>query len=541
MFSSDIDSKPIANGQGWAIYRPENFINRSGKNTKGNILNVPIDTSSWYTVDPLTCIEIFKTNYLIQSTISRHAQIVSSLNFKIVPSSSIEDEIVYNLKRSKNLYDLIGDVEITKNDFKYNLQNKMRLLKEKKRHYLDIAKYLTPYYLKSDLSNFDRCIRQYAKDIKSIVNTSSGEIEDWITKPNNTIQFQDFLIQYVIDLLLHGKTAIQLPTVQVNKNNELVPIHESYEIFDGFQLLPGGSVFNIAHKYIGEDVILGEDYPSYIQLMYNTYGYGTMEPKIFNCNELSTAQYLPNSSLLDGFKPIDCILSAITEVNNFSSLMVNYANEDKPPEYLIMVVDDSSMFGTSSISDTDKVDDVEIERIQESINTKHKDESVRIMKQIGKDVKLLNIGKENILDLLFRREERIEKIINRVFNGTSNELSDQDTSSIINNGTGEVQNNIYYNSVIKPIIKTIENQFTHEIILNRFGYASTSGKGKVMWNLVFQDSESETASYNKATLAKQTGLLTTNEIRTLILGLDPTGDPNDDKLQQLGFVGEQNV
>jgi hypothetical protein len=540
--SSELDNTPIADGHGWAVYRPENFINRTGTDTKGKKISVPIDTQSWYSIDPLTCLEIFKTSYLVQSAISRHAQIVSSLNFKVIPSYTIEDEIVYDIKRSKSILDLIGDIEITPNDFKYNLQGKIREVKEQQKHRLNIKKYLGKYFIKNDLSNFDSCLRQYVKDIKRLVNESSSQIEDWIYKPSDKIQFQDFLLQYVIDLLLHGRVAIQLPTIFTDERNISI-LDKDLEPFDGFALLPGGSVYQIAHKYIGEDIMLGEDSPAYIQLMYSLMGFGFLDPKIFSAKELSTAQYLPNSSMQEGFKPLDAVLLSILEVNNFSSMMVDYANAEKPPEYLIFVIDDTSMFGQgSSIADKDKVDLEEIERLETSINKRRKEEQVRILKQVGKDVKLINVSKENIIPMLMQREERIEKIVNRIFNGTSNELSMQDTSAIINNSTGEVQNNIYYNSVIKPIVETIENQFTYEILQRRFGYASNFNDRIARWQLKFQDSESEVSQIQKAQIAMSTNLYSKNEVRTLILGLDPTNNPEDDKLTSTTMpIGESNV
>lgn len=531
---SPLDNTPLAAGHGWAVYNPENFIQRSGKTTSGKSISIPVDSRSWFTTDPITCLEIFKSNYMIQSAISRHAQIISSLNFSVVPSKTIEDEIVWKIKRAKSMINLIGDIDISV-DFKQNFRQKLKEIKEYQLNKTIIKKYLSRYYIKDDLSNFDACLRQYTKDIKRLVNESASQVEDWIYKPNDKMQFQDFLIQYVVDLLLHGRVAIHLPTVYTDNQN-ITKLDLDLEPFDGYALMPGGSVYGIAHKYIGEDVMLGSDSPAYVQLMYSIMGYGMQEPKVFSSKEISTAQYLPNSAFLEGFKPIDSILLAITETNNFSSMMAEYANADKPPEYLIFVVDDTSMFGQgSSIADVDKVDLEEIERLESSVNKSRKDESVRIMKQVGKDVKLLNISKENIIPMLIQREERLEKIVNRIFNGTSNELSEQDSSAVINNSTGEVQNNIYYNSVVKPIIETLENQFNYEILNRRFGYASNVNESEIYWNIVFQNNENDMEKYNKAKLAKDLGLYTNNEIRTLILSEDPTNNPEDDKVQS--FVG----
>ncbi|WP_254056038.1 hypothetical protein [Leptospira mayottensis] len=107
----------------------------------------------------------------------------------------------------------------------------------------------------------------------------------------NVQGFQDFLLQYVQDMLIHGRAAIQNPN----------------DYFDGIWVLPGGSVYPIPSEIVGQTEF-------YVQLMYGMSGYGNKIPKFFYPTDLSMSYYLPNSAVVYGLKPLDAVLHQIQEI-----------------------------------------------------------------------------------------------------------------------------------------------------------------------------------------------------------------------------------
>lgn len=519
------EQKPLVSGQGWGIYTPEQFTNRSARGKDGNLHNAKVKIlPNWWTVDPWQRLEIYKLNYNVFSIVSQRAQIISGMNSKIVPSRSIEDEIAERLKEVKWRVDQLGDVDSF--DI-WGIVKKEKYLKE-------IKEYLLPYELKADLSNFDQSLRMWSKAIKRQLNASAGEIEDWLAVTRRfkvddgngqfveaaTQEFPEFISQHVQDMLVHGVSCIQNPTAY----------------FDGLWVLPGGSVFPVPGPLVG-------DVECYIQLMYGMGGYGFQEPKFFLPQDVSLSFYLPNSALIYGLRPIDAIINQIMENFNFGSYMADHANNERPPEYVIFVVEDGSVgpVPNSSSGDFKRVDGAELERTEAVINEKQKDKAVRIVSQVGTDVKLLNLSKENTISQHIEREEQIKKIIGRAFAATPNEMGETDTGGMIAKSGAEAQQELYNRQAIKPLAKSIENQLTFEFIKNRFGVVSAYGGREVMWNFKYMSVESDVERFGKAKAAKESGSISINEIRESILGLEPTNNPEDDKINPVPAPQIQDV
>ncbi|EKR34405.1 phage portal protein [Leptospira interrogans serovar Hebdomadis str. R499] len=512
-------NKPLAAGQGWAIYSPESFSSRLAQAKDGTWKEAKVrGLNNWFTLDPWQCLDIFKLNYNVFSIVSQRSQIISGMDYKIIPSRNIEDEIAEDLKELKWKFDQIDDYDT-------NTYSKIKRDMYAKK----IREHLGLFELKTDLSNFDSALRFWSRRIKRETNASASQIEDWlqITKrfeindggefvTANVQGFQDFLLQYVQDMLIHGRAAIQNPN----------------EYFDGLWVLPGGSVYPIPSEIVGQTEF-------YVQLMYGMSGYGQQIPKFFNPTDLSMSYYLPNSAVVYGLKPLDAVIYQIQENFNFASYMADHANNEKPPEYVIFVVD-AKMELTDNLDDFTKTDSVELERQEAILNEKQKDKAVRILKQTGSDAKLFNLSKENTIADHQAREEVIKKIIARVFGATQNEMGETDTGGMIAKAGAEAQQELYNRQSIKPIAKSIEEVLTFEVLPSRWGIRKDLKGREILWNFKFMSVDSDIDKYTKAKIAKDSGSISVNEIREHVLGIDPTANPEDNQITPVSLPPDNN-
>ncbi|TGK36231.1 phage portal protein [Leptospira andrefontaineae] len=505
------NADPITQGQGWAVYSPEAFVNRSARDKHGTLRNAKVKVlNNWFSLDPWQCLEIFKLNHNVFSLVTQRSQILAGLDRKVVPSRSIEDEIADDLKALKWRYDQIDDADI-------NLYSKAR----KEKYYLEIWRYLGSFELKQDLSNFTGCLRMWSKFQKKEMGISCAQIEDWmqvtkkfeivdegVYREANVQGFNEYVLQWAQDMLIHGRAATQNPN----------------DFFDGLWVLPGGSVFPVPGIKAGMPEF-------YIQLMYGMSGYGMQEPQFFLPTDLAMSFYMPNSAVVYGMKPLDAVVQQISENFNFATFMAEHANQEKPPQYVIFVVDSNMQLPTGEqMNDFTKVDPRDLERQEQILNEKQKDKAVRMLKQKGNDAKLFDLSKENTIADHAAREDKIEKIIGRVFGATPNELGVTDTGGMIAKAGAESQRELYNLQSIKPLATALEKLFTFEIFPNRFGKMTDNGGRPILWELRHMSTDSDSEKFAKAKEARDSLSVSANEIRETILGMDPTSNPADDEL-----------
>lgn len=493
----DLKGEPIVNGQGWALYSSTNLIPRTTTDKFGKQKQVDLDYYAyWSTLSPWDSLEIYRLQSVVYSIVTQRAMIFSGMQDRIVPNYSIEDELVYKLDENKQI---LEDIDPQKDPLAFS------------ERWFEINKYLSNYYLKSDLSNYDKCKRMFVKSMKRQINRSAQEVLDWMYTPKTGTQIQDFKKQWVIDNLIHGRNAIQRPN----------------RFFDGFALLPGGTVYKVPDIYIGQ-----YSYERYVQLTYGVFGWDTTQhPLFFTSQDLSCGYYIPNSAVTNGCKPLDAVINSIITAINVDALLMENSNNEKPPEYLIMVVDNGLEQEPNPLG-SERVDQIELERLEEAVNIKKKDRAIKIVKQYGSSAELMNLSKENLISVLNPYVDVIKKAIALAFHATPNEMGETDTGGMIAKSGAEQQRELYINQSIKPLALMWENQFTHEIIKGRFGINSIEGVGiDPYWTVKLDTQLSEGELMDNA--LKMVGLpYTPNEIREY-LGKDPVNEDSANKLQSL--------
>ena len=501
-------NEPLAQGQGWALYSSSNLVPRNAVDKHGLERTVGLDYYAyWTTLSPWDSLEIYRLQSIIYSIVTQRAMIFSGMEDRIVPNYKIEDEIVYKLDEHKLI---LEEIDPEQDPYEYA------------KHFFEINKYLHNYYLKTDMSNYDKCKRMFIKSIKRHINRSAQEVLDWLYQPKQGYQIQDFKKQWVIDNLVHGRNVIQRP----NKN------------FDGFALLPGGTVYKVPDIFVGQ-----HSYERYVQLTYGYFGWDTTQrPLYFTSEDLSCGYYIPNSAVTNGVKPLDAVINNVITAVNVDSLLMENSNNEKPPEYLIMVMD-NGIEPESIATGSEQVDQIELERLEESVNVKKKDRAIKIVKQYGNSAELMNLSKENLISILNPYIDVIRKAISQAFHATPNEMGETDTGGMIAKSGAEQQRELYLNQSIKPLSQMWENQFTHEIIKGRFGIRPLTDIGiDPYWTLKLDTQLSENELLDNA--VKMIGLpYTPNEIREY-LGKDPINDDSANRLQtaqQETFQEEKSI
>lgn len=496
MLESPNEIKPIFQNDGFAIYNYGSMIPQAGTNRQGEKQNVKLDYGAvFYTLSPWDREEVFRKCHSVFTAVTQQAQLFSAMSYTITPSHKIEDKIVSDIRK-----------------LEYQLrwaQNHNEWL----RYALDIYKYLKPYSLRFDLNeykmlNFDEALLWFKKDIRRAVTESSQQVYDWVYHPYDGTQYQDFAKEYLQAMKIHGANAILTPSLQ----------------FDGYRLYPAGSVYEVPQIYMAD-----MNKRLYIQMPYSMNGWTSQQDAIILSSDfVSFGQYIPSTSTSQGMCPLDALVTLVTTELNTDLMVMEESNFEKPPQWVVFVVDDGFDV-PSSIGAFEKVDTAEIIRTEEALNAKKKNKAVKVLKSMGKTATPINIGREQIIPTLQASLEKIESIVYRAFGSTPNEQGIQDGSALAK-GNSEAQRTLYYSQAINPIAKTLENQMTYEVIKNKFGCKSKYLPNTFpYWQFELQVHESDMERFDKAQKA-MTLPMKLNEIRTMILGLDPDESESANRL-----------
>lgn len=504
---------PLYWGAGWTVFSAESFFQQRARDKTGEWHKARIHIfQDWNTLMPWQRNELFKLQPNLFALISSRARTIGSTPWMVVPARKIEDEVAERLKVYKflwdqlepDLYDLVG---IWKKEQLFN----------------EINKYLGAMGLKPDLSNFDGCLRYWARVIRNNTNESAAQIEDWCQAahkftrvdedgnivPSTTQGMQDILIQGTTDQMVHGNMAIQPPT----------------ELFDGITVLPGGSVFRVPGVRVGMPEF-------YVQLMYGAHGYGYQEPVWFFPDEISLSYYMPSSNFINGMRPLDAIMLHVSSIMSYDQLVSKYSNNEVPVEKILVVVDEQPNLTPPGMGMAPTNDIIDGERTEEIMNSWQKDRNVRVKHEKGKDVKLIDLSRSDIMALLRENNhEDFDKLIARVYNATPNEMNETgpDGGTLAKAGTEAFQQ-IYNQQGLKPMYKSWEHVLTHEVFPKKFGHQSGLDDRAIMWEFKFGTTESDSEKYAKAKEAIESQSMSKNEIREIILGLDRTSNEADDQL-----------
>jgi hypothetical protein len=454
------------NQRGYQIYFVSQLIEEQAKNKMGHKIKASTD-EPYFQLSPDQRVRIVQACSPLLGIITSRMNRISGREFNIVSDKEKEELIVDRLRDLRNVV----------NEYQNATEPEYMIASMKIKSY--IKEKLTD--LLPDLSNFDASLLRWSKGIKHQNKVKCDEIKEWLMTPNQNDNWEDFIKQWVFDLMAHGSDAIYKQTL----NNKVENIYH----------LAGGTVYPVKEQYVTSGT-------GYLQII------DMLEPQIFFNDELVYSKYIPISSRAYGLVPIESLVNKIAESLLFDKLMAEQADGTRLPEKMI-VVTDNNPFGKMDETFKVPINKNEQKRIDKKMQTPVKG---GVMTFSGNAATVVDLTRENTMSIQMQRQKDIREEVALVYNMSNMEVNLTGGDDTSGRATSESQAEIEQGKGTLPIMAMIENKLTREVIPFRYGYG---------YDLTFQTEASEKDELEKLRLKLSTGLYSTNEIRVKDLNLNP--------------------
>lgn len=454
--------------RGATVYSSSQLQQMTGRDKDGRLVSWGVEHPYFY----LTLqqrIEIFRLSTPVFGVVSSRMKKLSGLNFNVTTEKYKEDEIVQELKDKRAVY----------NEYKESVD--LQDLTLKAMLYKEVLQTLPE--VKPDFSNFDSSLLRWKRRIKNKSLVEAEYAKEWLMEPNNGTTWEEFICKWEFDRMIHGTTAVYKDIERGRLEN--------------FDILPGGSVFKVKKGYFS-------GVNGYIQVTpgYGFGGYGQAEPQVYFGDEIVYSEYLPTSARNYSMIPLEALINKVAESLLFDKLMADQADGTKVPEKIIIVTEQNP-FG--SLDDNDKFDmplDVSEQRkIEQKVNTPVKG---AVMTFSGNRVEVVDMSRENTMQIQMERQKEITKDVALVFNMSNMEINQTDSAGTSGRATSEAQAEIEQGKGIAPEAKALTGMVNKGLLPFRFGQGL---------KFEFELSKNEREEKELDLLALQTGEFTKNEIR----------------------------
>lgn len=471
-----MDDARRQNLRGITAFHATTFWPVSGKTKEGETLTGNIEYP-YYLLSPTERVEVVRQHSTVFGLVTGRMNRISAFEWDIIPEYKKEDETEYYAKCLRARIKELG----TQSGLAFRIASA--------RLYGELNKILPDCF--PDLSNFDAALLRRKRRIQSAKKRDCEEVEAWLREPNIHDDYEEFVKTYVYDMLTHGVAAIYKEYLSGRLEN--------------FYVLPGGSVFPLRARYVG-------GYEAYAQVIY---GYPT---QIFFQDEISFDRYVPSSARAYGWVPVEALVNKVTEGLMFDKLMAEQADGTRPPEKVLIFGSNKDPYDPMSSDDQGApIPEEENRRIEKIFNEKKK-YSVRSITGYGTPF-LLDMSKENTMDIQMRRQDQLDKAIALAFNATNNEINQTGSEGTSGRSTSEVNSEIDHGKGVMPMLIQIENFFNKDIIEMRYGPG---------YCYEYKKTESEKEKMELYQTQLSTGLYSVNEIRVKELNEDPFPDSQFD-------------
>jgi hypothetical protein len=249
---------------------------------------------------------------------------------------------------------------------------------------------------------------------------------------------------------------------------------------------------------------------------------------------LSYAQYMPNSSIAYGVKPMDCLVNMVTEYLFFESDSRDKADGMEPPQKLLVFGDKSTGFEDLTES-LDPLNKDEQRRIEFKLNRKTHDGAIATLTGYGQPMEV-DLSKADIYASQIARQDQILKYMALAYNASNLEINETGASGTSGRSTSEAQERSDNSKGVRPLYQIWEGMANNEILPTYWGRE---------YMFEFSESLSIQEQIEIAKIKKDSGLLSPNEVRVSDLSLDPHPDPQMDvpagltPTQELGETMEE--
>lgn len=465
------------NRRGYNVYTLSQLMSITGKTKDGDIITGSYDQSVFY-LNYDERIQIYRLCAPVNAVVTNRMNVISSMNFEVVPDKRDEDRIAEQLK---NYRDFSKEIEGSP-DIKYIIA-RGAMQKEINETLPDCL---------PDLSNFDRSLLRWKKRIQSQHVEDATWIKEWIIQPNVNDRYEEFIKKIVCDLMIHGNFAVYKEVL----NGRIENIYP----------LPGGTVIPLKNKYVGGAC-------AYVQVTNRM-----DEPQIYFSDEVSYANYMPMTARAYGFIPLEALINKIAETLLFDRLMADQADGTKPPEKMVIITENSP-FGDLNKEFNVPLDPDEQQRIEQKINTPKKHS---IMTFSGNNAQIVDLSRENTMAIQMQRQKDIREEVGMVFQATPMEMNLSGSDNVSGRSTADAQREIYQSKGINPIIKIIEMVYNRDILPFRVGPG---------WKIEYDTGKNELEDLEILQRKVNTGLWSINQLRTEELNEQPF--PGEEEVMEI--------
>ena len=463
------DRRHRNNRRGIRVFSAYETMGVTGTNKQGEVINGQYEIP-FFRLTLEERIDIVRSSSLVFGIVTTRMNQIAGLDWKVTRISDEEDKIAESLKQYHQIYKEFEDVDHPK-------AKTLRALMRR-----EISRYLID--VRPDLGNFDRALYRWSRRIQSRVQDQISEIEDWMSEPNLSNTFEDFIKQLVFDLMVHGAYSV----------------YKQYanDVIDNFYILPGGTVYPMRSDYVG-------GYDAYVQMIY---GY---DPKIYFQDEVSFSRYVPFSGRAYGLVPLEALINKIAENLLFDQLAAERADGTKPPEKLV-VFNDYAPFGGLNSEFNVPLEETEQKKLETTINEARMN-AVRVLSGYGQgQPTVVDVSRSDTFASQSERQRMVREEMGFVFNVSNMEMNLTGAGDTSGRSTSESQERIEQSKGVRPIVQKIERLFNREILPYRFGSD---------YMFQFDSGMSDMDEIKQIREKLQSGAWSVNEVRTEDMGKDP--------------------
>lgn len=466
--------------RGLNVYTASEVVEIAGRGKNGQMLKgtaeVPLfGLSIW---DRITIAQKCDAVY---GVVTGRMKRIAGLDWSVQKKSKDIDRIEIYLKQCKQLYDEYANAE----QIRYRII-RTRMIRNVLREMPDCL---------PDLSNFSQSMVRWKKRIEQMNDDKTSEIEDWLNQPNAQDNFDDLIQKWVHDLCIHGGVA----AYKEKRNNRLESLY----------ILPGGTVEPLKPRFVGPVTMYAQIVPG-------------MDPKIYFRDEIMWSTYMPTSGITAGLVPLEALVNKVAETLFFDQKAAEMADGTVPPEKIAVFGGEKVPFGSLNDQNAPEIplEKGEQSRLETLLNEPRKN-AIRILSGYGTP-NILDLSRSEIFKDQSERQRFIRETVAFVFNASNMEVNLTGSSDTSGRSTSETQESIEREKGIYPIVRDIENDFTNQILPDRYGYGYT-------FNFKTGLTDSEQAELDQKKMA--TGTYGVNEIR-VARGDEPLGPEFDNPQSQ---------
>lgn len=466
--------------RGYIILNLTQLRNKSGHTASGGTYSGRVDTFRDILLpqDRNTIIMLFTPLF---SIISNVAKMISSIKYSFQAEKHHIDRIEHELRKYYSInQDYNNYYEMTK-DVKYLIQSLFL-----KKIMID---FLAEYGLLPDLSNFEKSMLFWKRDVQFYKIDHQRFINEWFEHPNEMDTQEEYIEKWIYDYMVHGATASY---IDCNHNP---------------WILAGGTVRQYYERTITELKRKGVGYVQILPVINRAFSYLH--------SEIDYTRFMPVSWRATGLNPVENLLTEIIEFGNFDQLATELSNKETPPSKMVLLLRKNEI-GNIDEKDIVKILEETTEESQERLEEKLK-EPVKggIVTHRGDNVVVVDLSRTDYMIPGSQRQQELKKRFAMTFGLTSLDMNEMVE---INRATSETEYNLMKARAVMPILSKFRNHINN-VIRRKFG----------RFTLEIGSSGNE-IDWGKINQIKQSGVTTVNEIRTQELNLMPLPQEEADQL-----------